>query len=143
MPEKTGLEHQEDEVKGLIFGNPAGIGGVDKSMLEMTPTNRLVIDCRQSELQLTCNLLHAALVATDNRRAKLERIQDSQTGQWHTVRKKVDHWLWLKEFNHQVQTNQLTIRGYSRAQHLRQQASQVAVAVEEEQRNWLQRLFGG
>ena len=141
MPEKTGLEHQEDELKPLIFGNPSSLSGVDKSMLEMTETNRLVYDNRQSELQIACDLIYNALVATDNRIPIYVKKQDSQTGEWRTERKIIDNWQWLKNFNHHVMTNQLTIKGYSRAQHLRQQASQVAVAVEEEQQGFWERLF--
>lgn len=143
MAEKTGLEQQEDEIKPLVFGNPTSLSGVvDKSMLEMTETNRLVFDSRQSELQIACDLIYSALVATDNRRPRYKRVQDSATGKWRTEVKTADCWKWIKDFNHRVMTNQLTIKGYSRAQHLRQQASQIAVAVEEEQVGFWERLFG-
>jgi len=142
MSEKTGLEKQEDEVKGVIFGNPASINGADKSMLEMTETNRLIFDSRQSELQLALNLLHRALVAADNRQPVVKRVKDSQSGEWRTERVSVDNWKWLTEFDHIIRTNQLTIKGYSRAQHLRQSASLAPIAVEEEQTGFWQRLFG-
>lgn len=143
MSDKTGLEVQEEQVNNVTFGKPVGIGSVDKSMLEMTDTNRLVFDSRQSELQLACNYLYRSLVAWDNRIPEHKRVQDSQTGNWHTERITVDNWRWLNEFDRIVRTNQLTIKGYSRAQHLRQQASQAAIAVEEEQTSFWQRLFGG
>lgn len=142
MPEKTALEHQEDEVKNLLFGKPSSLSGIDKSMLEMSETNRLVYDSRQSELQLSCKLLHRALVATDNRKPIYKKVQESQTGKWRTEKIIVDNWKWLDLFNHDVMTNQLTIKGYSRAQHLRQQANQTPIAVEEEQRSFWERLFG-
>lgn len=141
MPEKTYLENQEDEIKGVIFGKPEGLGSVDKSMLEMTPTNRLVFDSRQSELQIACLLLHEALVKTDNRRQKYKRVQDSQTGEWHTERLIVDNWKWLLDFDFKVMSNQLTIKGYSRSQHLRQNAQQEPVTVEDEQQGFWERLF--
>jgi hypothetical protein len=143
MTEKTGLEHQEDEVKAMIFGNPTGINAFDKSMLEISETNRLIFDARQSELQLALNLLYRALVNTDNRHPSWRKVKDSQTGEWRTERENIDNWKWLTEFDRIIRTNQLTIKGYSRAQHLRQSASQAAIAVEEEQAGFWQRLFGG
>jgi hypothetical protein len=141
MTEKTGLEKQEEEVSNLIFGKPTSIGATDKSMLEMTDTNRLIINARQSELQIACNLLHASLYAEENKKPEYKRVRDSQ-GQWKTERAYHDHWKWLQDFDHIVRTNQLTIKGFSRAQHLRQQASMSAIAVEEEQQSFWQRLFG-
>lgn len=141
MPEKTGLEQQEDQVNNLIFGNPTSVGAVDKSMLEMTETNRLIINARQSELQIACNLLHAALKAEENKKPGYKRVKDSQ-GNWRTERIIHDHWKWLSDLDRVVRTNQLTIKGFSRAQHLRQAANMVAIAVEEEQQGFWQRLFG-
>lgn len=143
MSEKTGLEKQEDEVKGVIFGNPGSFNATDKSMLEMTDTNRLVYDNRQSSLQIALKMAHTALVATDNRKRTTRRVKDSQTDQWRTETVIRDNWGWLLNVDNLVMTNQLTIKGYSRAQHLRQSAQQAAVTVEEEQLGFWQRLFGG
>lgn len=142
MSDKTGLETQEDEVK-VLLGKPTGINGIDKSMLEMSPTNRLIIDSRQSELQICVNLLHTALVKTDNRIPTYRKIKDSETQAWRTETDIVDHWKWLSDLDSIVRTNQLTIKGYSRAQHLRQSANQSPITVEDEQQNFLQKLFGG
>lgn len=132
MAEKTGLESQEEEVRKVLFGNPGSIGGVDKSMLEMTSTNKLVFDSRQSELHLAARLLHQALVLTENRQAAYKKVKDPQTGQWSTRREYTDSWRWLKDFIPWVMENQLTIKGYSRSQHLRQASVQMGVANENE-----------
>lgn len=142
MADKTGLERQEEDIN-LLFGNPQGLGMGDKSMLEMTDTNRLVIDSNQSSKQIAVEMLHKALVEIDNfAMPTYKRMKDEQTGEYYMVLEIVDNWAWLKDLKYAVQTNQLTIRGYSRSQHLRQSASMTPVAPEEEQQNIFQRLFG-
>jgi len=141
MSDKTDLEKQEEEV-GVLYGNPKGLGAVDKSMLEISDTNRLVFDSRQSELQIALKLLHSALYAADNKKPERQKIKNESTGEWKTETVRVDNWKWLSELNRMVETNQLTIRGYSRSQHLRQAAALVGVAVEDEPESFWNRLFG-
>lgn len=139
--DKTGLEVQEEQVNNVIFGKPTGIGAGDKSMLEMTETNRLVINSRQSELQIGVSLLHAALFTEDNIKPEYKRVKDSE-GNWTTERVYTDNWKWLLDLDHMIRTNQLTIRGYSRSQHLRQSAQMLPVSPEEEQEGFWQRIMG-
>lgn len=143
MSEKTALERQEDELKqGTIFGKPSGLGAGDKSMLEMSPTNRLIISAEQSALQLAINLLHRALYERDNIDPPTRRVYDEAAEKWRTETVRVDNWRWLADLDRAVRENQLVMRGYSRSQHLRQSAEMQGLAIENEQPGLLQRLFG-
>lgn len=135
MAEKTGLEFQEQEQDHVLFGNPTGVNSTDKSMLEMTETNRLIFNSEQSALQLAINLIHEGLKAADNRTLKYERVRDSDTGGFRMVISQVDHWAWLKKLDQGVRANQLVIRGYSRQQHLRQHTASISIGLEDEQRS--------
>jgi len=144
MSEQTGLEKQEAQVEKTLFGNPTGLNSSDKSMLEMSDTNRLIYSARQSQLELGVVLLHGALVAHDNRKPEYKIVTDPQTGDRYKVPKIKDHWQWLKDIDYLVRTNQLTIKGYSRAQYLRQSAPMAGIAEGEELANpgILERFFG-
>lgn len=131
-----------EEDSGAVFGKPSGIGATDKTMLEMTDTNRLVFDSYQSELIIALELLYDALVARDNIYPHSRKIQDYE-GRWTTEYYEVDNWKWIKRIIYNVKTNQLTIKGYSRNQHLRQAAAAANILTEPERdANFLQRMFG-
>lgn len=142
MPDKTPLEMQEEKLIPM-FGGPGGMGMADKSMLEMSDTNRWVFDSQQSELLIAWRLLHDALVAYDNRKPAQIQQKDPQTGQIHTKTIVVDNWRWMLNLEYLVKTNQLTIGAFSRMQHLRQIVNMTGITGEEEESgNWLQRFFG-
>ena len=143
MPEKTGLEKME-ETASVMFGNPTALNGAaDKSMLEMTDTNRWVFDSNQSELLLAIDLLHKALISVDNRRPSYRRTLDEQTGKWSSHVVQVDNWAWLDGIVYGVKTNQLTIKAFSRFQHLKQTAAMSNIVEVDEPRSFWARLFGG
>lgn len=138
---KTNLGRMEEKAEQM-FGGPRPFGMVDHSMLEMTDTNRWIFDKRQSELSLAWLMLHDALVSADNRTPRYKKVQNSQTGEWHSERIIVDNWRWMLEIDYRIRTNQLTIGAFSRFQHLRQTASMFPIAHEDEQPSFWDRLFG-
>lgn len=139
--DQTQLEKLETEVDDVMFGKVHGLGTMDKSMLERSPTNKLVWDARQSELHIASRLLYNALTAIDNVKPGYERVQDEQTGKWHTRPLKHDYWTWLLEIEKHVFDNQLTVRGYSRSQHLRQNANSAGLSEVDEKPGFFERLF--
>jgi len=143
MPEKTALELQEEKLAPM-FGGPQGLNAADKSMLEISDTNRWVFDSEQSELLIALQMLHDALVAHDNRNPETIHIQDPHTGQWVTRKLSIDHWKWIIDIIYLVKTNQLTIDAFSRMQHLRQAVSMAGITEGEPERpGFFSRLFGG
>jgi hypothetical protein len=139
--EKTQLEQMETEVDDVLFGKVKGLGTVDKSMLERSPTNKLIWDSRQSELHLATKLLYRALYALDNTKPEYERVHDDATGGFKMKLIERDNWEWLLELEKGVLDNQLTIRGYSRSQHLRQNANAAGLSGEDDEPGFWARLF--
>lgn len=123
MSGETALDIMEKKA-AQVFGGPQMLGGgmIDKSMLEMSDTNRLVFDKNQSQLQIGVKMLHTALVLADNRKTRFRAVKDSE-GKYHNEAYIVDNWKWLLSDDFQVMANQLTVTGYSRSQHLKQIAS--------------------
>lgn len=143
MPDKTTLETLEDKAVPL-FGELHGTGSIDKSMLELSDTNRLTISPDQSQLLIAWNLLHNTLAAFENlTMPKTERVYDPDTGRWHTAAVRVDSWAWMVDFDFGIKSNQLTLGGYSRLQHLRQNAQMVPLSEGDDPPGFWQRFFGG
>lgn len=129
-----------------FLGAAVPINQTDSSMLDGSnwPTNRLVFDGKQSQLLVAWKALHMALREHDyylkrkeilehaikvNLRAptimELEKLLDTSF---------VDAWAWMEDFSYCVETNQLTVKGYSRDQHLAMyKAQSMSVSGGEEQ----------
>jgi hypothetical protein len=128
MGESTALERMEKQAE-LTFGGPKPFGGmVDHVLLEMNDTNKWVHSEEQSNLGIGVQLLHDALVATDNRKPRYKNVKDAHTGEWHAERVLVDNWRWLSRLDYLVKTNQLTIGAFSREQFLKQAIAQSLMA---------------
>jgi hypothetical protein len=141
MPDTTGLERMEHKLEQMWGGaKPFGMG--DKSMLEMDDVNRWTFDKRQSELLIAWRMLHDALVAADNRVPRFKRVKDSQTGEWKSERVWVDNFKWMMDLDYWVKTNQLSIEQNARIMHLRWTQAQSAIAHEEHELGFFDRLLG-